>query len=141
MTDLNNKQKIAEECSGPGWIEILLLLIVFSVATLMANKYVPFFSQQTVVHQQENKIVLINTKKIFSSMVKSMKARLDSEDPNTVMGSGNAYAQKLNAIVQSYVDKGYIVLHCRDALSFPPEKDITQIVAKQLGIVLVSTVN
>lgn len=129
------KQK-AEDCSGPGWIEILLLMVVFSVATLMANKYIPFFSQSAAIVPRTEKVVLINTKKLFSSMVDNMKQRLNSEDEASVVGSGDLFAKKLKNIVQSYVDKGYIVLHTRDALSFPPEKDITGIVAKQLGIVL-----
>lgn len=137
MDSDNQKQKQkAEDCSSPGWIEILLLMIVFSIATLMVNKYVPFFSRPAAITPRTEKVVLINTKKLFASMVDNMKKRLESEGEASVVGSGDLFAKKLKNIVQSYVDKGYIVLHTRDALSFPPEKDITGIVAKQLGVVL-----
>jgi hypothetical protein len=131
----DNQKRKTEDCSGPGWIEILLLLIVFSVATLMINKYVPFFSPAVTVPKAE-KVVFIDTKPLFASMVDSMKQRINHDNPDSIMGSGMSYANKLNGIVQSYVDKGYIVLHSRNALSFPPGKDITNVVAKQLGIVL-----
>lgn len=136
-SDSQKQKQKAEDCSGPGWIEILLLMVAFSIATLMVNKYVPFFSQPAAITPRTEKVVLINTKKLFASMVDNMKKRLESEgESSVVVGSGDLFAKKLKNIVQSYVDKGYIVLHTRDALSFPPEKDITGIVAKRLGVVL-----
>jgi len=135
-SDSQKQKQKAEDCSGPGWIEILLLMVAFSIATLMVNKYVSFFLQPAVITPQTEKVALINTRELFASMVDNMKQRLESEEESSVVGSGDLFAKKLKNIVQSYVDKGYIVLHTRDALSFPPEKDITGIVAKQLGVVL-----
>ena len=75
----------------------------------------------------------------FRGIAKAHFAKLQEDtakekDPELVQQIMSREGMRLAEIIQSLADKGYVVLERNQAIAYPQELDVTQMIAERLGI-------
>jgi glycerol dehydrogenase-like iron-containing ADH family enzyme len=116
--------------------------VSFLTATVIAASIAAFSAVISVWYVQTHanassaapRFVFMDGNAIFKAQVKAFAAGPDAGSPDAAQKAAKEFSVKLNAGLTPYREAGYIILNSAVAMNVPEGLDITNRIAKQVGV-------
>jgi uncharacterized protein (AIM24 family) len=121
-----------------GTVAIVIAAVIAAVATAyMAPRVAASFSSASAPQpvqqaQAGTRFVVVDSRRIIDASLKSVSG--EGMTPEKAAAAGKAFAIKLNDALEAYKASGAIVLNSGTILAWPGSVDVTDEVARKVGV-------
>ena len=137
----NHKLDTVQTSTPMGWMEVVLIttivVTILGIGVIYSLRHFPSFTS-SILPERNEKTLFLDTERIIDAKMAQLREVVKTPGSD-INGQGVAFGKDLAALIQSYADRGYIVLNSRYVVACPKDLDITEEVAEVLKVQLLAS--